>query len=89
MFSFCSSLINLDLSNFNTQNAYFMEYMFYNCSSLESLNLINFKTDNIPNASHYCNNKDFSCMFYGCKALKGNIITEDNKIKEIIGKLNY
>ena len=88
MFSFCSSLINLDLSHFNTQNALYMEYMFYNCSSLESLNLSNFNTNNIPNALHYCNQKDFSCLFYGCKALKGNVITDDNKINEIVGKLN-
>ena len=36
MFSDCSSLISLDLSNFNTQNVTKMENMFYDCKSLIS-----------------------------------------------------
>ena len=39
MFSNCSSLISLDLSNFNTQNVTSMSGMLYNCSSLISLDL--------------------------------------------------
>ena len=37
MFSHCSSLTSLDLSNFNTNKVEDMSYMFYNCSSLTSL----------------------------------------------------
>ena len=34
MFYGCSSLININLSNFNTQNVTNMRWMFYGCSSL-------------------------------------------------------
>ena len=47
MFSGCSSLTNLNLSNFNTQNVTNMGYMFYGCSSLTNLNLSNFNTQNV------------------------------------------
>ena len=49
MFSYCSSLTSLDLSNFNTNNVTNMGSMFYNCSSLISLNLSNFNTNNVTN----------------------------------------
>ena len=38
MFSGCSALTSLDLSNFNTKNVEDMSGMFSNCSSLTSLN---------------------------------------------------
>ena len=40
MFSYCNSLISLDLSNFNTQNVTNMDYMFDFCISLIKNNLI-------------------------------------------------
>ena len=39
LFYNCSSLVQLDLSNFNTDNVDNMDYMFYNCSSLRELNI--------------------------------------------------
>jgi len=60
MFSGCSSLISLNLSNFNTDNVTNMSYMSYECSSLISLNLSNFNTYNVTNMSY---------MFYGCSSL--------------------
>ena len=42
MFSDCSSLININLSNFNTQNVTNMNSMFDGCSSLTNINLSNF-----------------------------------------------
>ena len=42
IFSYCSSLTSLNLSNFNTVNN--MSCMFSYCSSLTSLNLSNFNT---------------------------------------------
>ena len=36
MFSGCSSLKELNLSNFNTNNVTKMDGMFYNCSSLKN-----------------------------------------------------
>ena len=40
MFSECSSLTNINLSNFNTQNVKDMIGMFSGCSSLTNINLI-------------------------------------------------
>ena len=49
MFYNCSSLSNLDLSNFNTKTVKNMGYMFYGCNKLSSLNLSNFITDKVTN----------------------------------------
>ena len=46
MFRGCSSLKELNLNNFNTNNVTDMSYMFYGCSSLKELNLNNFNTNN-------------------------------------------
>ena len=66
-----------------------MCYMFYNCSSLESINFSNFEIGSESYIFHCCNQNDFSCMFQGCTILKGNVITNDKKIIEILNKLNY
>ena len=60
MFSRCSSLTELDLSNFNTETVTNMIGMFYNCSSLTKLNLSEFDTKNV---------KTMSFMFFGCSSL--------------------
>ena len=60
MFYKCSSLTNLNLSNFNTINVTNMYAMFYECSSLTSLNLSNLNTLNVTNMYD---------MFYGCSSL--------------------
>ena len=57
MFYKCSSLKELNLSNFNTNNVIDMHSMFYKCSSLKELNISNFNTKKI---------KDMKYMFYGC-----------------------
>ena len=44
MFSGCSSLKELNLNHFNTNNVINMSCMFSGCSSLKELNLNNFKT---------------------------------------------
>ena len=49
MFSVCSSLKELNLSNFNTNNVTDMYSMFYECSSLNELNISNFNTNNVTN----------------------------------------
>ena len=51
MFRGCSSLKELNLNNFNTNNVTDMSCMFYGCSSLKELNLINFNTNNVTNMS--------------------------------------
>ena len=47
MFYECSSLKELNLNNFNTNNVTNMSWMFCRCSSLNELNLINFNTNNV------------------------------------------
>ena len=49
MFSGCSSLQSLDLSNFDTSNVTNMGSMFNGCSSLQSLDLSNFDTSKVTN----------------------------------------
>ena len=45
MFSYCSSLTSLDLSNFNTSEVIWMDGMFSYCSNLEYINIQNFKNN--------------------------------------------
>ena len=72
MFQGCSSLKNINLSNFNTNNVTNMGCMFDRCSSLTNIDLSNFNTNKVTN---------MSCMFYKCKSLnKNNIITKDKRI---------
>jgi len=60
MFYGCSSLTNINLSNFNTQNVTNMGWMFFGCSSLTNINLSNFNTQNVT---------DMKSMFSGCSSL--------------------
>ena len=60
MFWKCSSITEIDLSNFNTSRVESMYNMFRYCSSLTSLNLSNFNTSQVWN---------FHCMFFGCSSL--------------------
>ena len=60
MFSYCSSLTELDLSNFDTSNVTDMRGMFDNCGNLTSLDLSNFDTSNVT---------DMNSMFYYCQSL--------------------
>ena len=57
MFSRCSSLKELDISNFNTKNVIDMSGMFFQCSSLEDLNICYFNMDDLTNKRD---------MFFGC-----------------------
>jgi surface protein len=60
MFSYCSALIQLDLSRFSTSSVTDYSDMFKGCSSLENINLSGFSTSNA---------NDFSEMFSGCGVL--------------------
>ena len=60
MFYECSSLLTIDLSNFDAANVNNMGNMFYGCSSLISIDLSNFNTSNVNN---------MESMFYGCSSL--------------------
>jgi len=48
----CSSLKELNLSNFNTNNVTYMSCMFSECSSLKELILSNFNTNNVTHMDY-------------------------------------
>ena len=60
MFSKCSGLTNLDVTNFNTSLVISMTEMFRDCGGLTSLNITNFDTSKV---------KYMNYMFYDCFAL--------------------
>ena len=61
IFAGCKSLLELNLSNWDTSNVTTMNQMFYNCNNLLSLDLANFNTNNVT---------DMSYMFDGCTLLE-------------------
>ena len=60
MFTLCSNLTSLDVSNFDTSNVTNTSSMFSSCSGLTSLDLSNFNTSNVT---------DMRYMFHDCKSL--------------------
>ena len=60
MFSNCSRLTSLDLSDFDTSQVTDMNYMFNSCSSLTSLDVSNFDTSKVTS---------MDSMFSGCSKL--------------------
>lgn len=68
MFSKCSNVTNIDLSNFDTSNVIDMSNLFYGCTRLTSLDLSEFDTHNV---------KDMYGMFRNCKNLKTVYITKE------------
>ena len=55
MFSSCSKLTSLDVTNFNTVNVKKMSRMFTGCSALTSLDVTNFNSENVTNMSYMFN----------------------------------
>jgi surface protein len=72
MFSSCSSLTNLDVSNFDTSQVTTMYMLFYKDSSLTNLELSNFNTIKVT---------DMSNMFDNCSSLTNLDISNFNTIK--------
>jgi len=75
MFCGCSSLTNINLSNFNTQNVISMRTMFCVCSSFINIDLSNFNTQNF---------NDMVIMLAGCSSLKKEGAIEKAKDKKIL-----
>ncbi len=67
MFSGCSSLLNLDLSSFETPLVTDMTEMFYGCENLQTIDIRNFNTSSVTH---------MGSMFMECKNLT-KIITGD------------
>ena len=61
MFSDCSSLISLNITDFDTSQVISMNYLFNGCSSLTELDISNFNTSLTTSMEH---------MFSGCGLLK-------------------
>ena len=70
MFSGCSSLTSLNVSNFDTGNATDMYAMFRDCSSLTSLDVSNFNTAKVT---------AMSAMFSNCSSLTTIFCNDDWK----------
>ena len=72
LFFDCTSIISIDLSNFDSSELKSMEWMFANCKSLNTINFKNFDTNNVT---------DMSLLFFGCQNLKhldlSNFITRN------------
>jgi len=76
MFAGCSSIKELNFSNFNTNNVTYMRNMFYECSPLKELNLSNFNTNNVT---------DMRGMFYGCSdELKLKVRSQYKNFHEVV-----
>lgn len=60
MFSECSALTTLDVSNWDTSNVLDMNFMFVRCSSLTTLDVSDWDTSNVAN---------MHAMFDGCSSL--------------------
>ena len=67
MFYICSTLTQLDFSNWDTSSVTNISSMFYSCSQLTRLDLSNFNTKNVTNARN---------MFKNCSLL--NYVTATN-----------
>ena len=72
MFSGCSSLTELNVSNFNTSAVKDMWGMFKGCSGLKELNVSNFNTSKVGNMME---------MFSGCSGLKELNVSNFNTSK--------
>jgi len=72
LFSNCNQLVNLDLSNFNTQNVTSMSGIFCYCRSLTNIDLSNVNTQNVT---------DMSGMFCYCKSLTNINVSNFNTQK--------
>ena len=70
MFSKCSKLKKLNLSNFNTQNVSSMNRMFNKCLLLKELDISHFNIDNV---------EDMSFMFKGCNDDLKKKVKEQNQ----------
>ena len=72
MFSECSVLVNLDVSNFNTSSVTDMSRLFYDCSGLTNLDVSNFDTSSVTNMSE---------MFSVCSGLINLDVSNFDKTK--------
>lgn len=93
MFYKCSSLKNIDLSNFNTSKVKNFSYMFSFDESLENLDISSFSNQSVIWENKPFNEFDngYASMFWGCNNLKtiyiGNSWDETQKVLPMSGWL--
>ncbi len=63
LFSGCSSLMEIDISNFDTSKVQYMSGMFKGCSSLQELDVSHLKTSSVTG-------KNMENIFFGCSNLR-------------------
>ena len=82
MFYNCSSLTNIDLLSFNTNQVFDMSYMLYKCSSLINIDLSSFNTNQVTNMSY---------MFYLCSSFPELDLSKfnTNKVINMAGMFSY
>jgi len=74
IFSGCSSIRSIDLSNFNSSNVENMSFMFSHCISLTNINLLNLETQNVTSMNG---------MFFLCGSIKNIDLSNFNTSKVI------
>ena len=84
MFYNCSSLVNLDLSNFDTSSLTTMGCMFRNCSKLTSLDLSNFDFTNVNVDGSFSNTPSGISIYVKDEAAKEFILNNKADANVII-----
>ncbi len=82
MFYWCTSLKEIDVSNFNTSKVTDMTYMFYHCEQITDLDLSGFDTSNVTSMSN---------MFAGCFKIPYIDVSNFNtsKVKYFVMMFNH
>ena len=87
MFQGCVKLINLDISNFNTEHVTNMKKMFYECEKLENVDISKIVTDQVINSDY---------MYAQCFGLDGKVDFDVYEIDDseyfdvaVIGRCKY
>jgi len=81
MFSGCSDLISLDLTNYKTSSALNIQYMFSGCSSLTTLDITSFDTNSVIYMGG---------LFYGCSSIKSlNLFKFNTSLTENMAFMFY
>ena len=93
MFSGCSALTTLDVSNFNTQNVTDMSFMFFNCSAITTLDIAKFDTKNVTDMSFmFCSDPALTTIYASDKFVTTACEEDENMFAEcvnLVGAVPY
>lgn len=93
MFSGCSSLTSLDVSNFKTQNVTSMRAMFSRCSSLTSLDVSKFNTQNVTSMRAMFLNCNILTTIYASDKFVTTACSDDERMfsgcEKLVGAVPY